>query len=78
MRLCVICGEEMATEAGVPCTFCDGWFHLGRNTTTDERNCGQRSLNFLAEGVCGTLYLCRTCEERLAARGDESEPVMVS
>jgi hypothetical protein len=67
MSVCVICRTPLTSDQGVPCTFCAGWFHLARNTTEGGLSCGRRSLNFLQEGVCGTLYLCRDCDERLAA-----------
>jgi hypothetical protein len=67
MRSCVMCGEGADAETAVPCTFCAGWFHLTRNSTTAGQNCGRRSLNFLQEGACGTLYICRRCDERIAA-----------
>jgi len=69
MHTCVTCRESLSSEAGVPCSFCGGWFHLARNTTEGGLSCGRRSLNFLQEGVCGTLYLCRECDTRLATQG---------
>ncbi len=68
---CIICHTPVVAGTGVPCSFCDGWFHLARNTTEGGESCGRRSLNYLQEGVCGTLYLCRDCDERaaLAATG---------
>jgi hypothetical protein len=70
---CVICRDETDAETSVPCSFCAGWFHLARNSTTAGRNCGRRSLNFLQDGVCGTLYLCRQCDDRLAAGAPPAE-----
>jgi hypothetical protein len=69
-----MCGEGADAETAVPCTFCAGWFHLTRNSTTAGQNCGRRSLNFLQDGTCGTLYICRDCDQRLANGTAPSAP----
>ncbi|HLZ72152.1 MAG TPA: hypothetical protein VKV26_19775 [Dehalococcoidia bacterium] len=63
---CHVCSTVIDEGAGVPCTSCDGWFHLPLNTSTAGAVCGRRTLNYTAEGACGVLYVCAPCEARLA------------
>lgn len=63
---CAVCDEPIAAGAGVPCTFCEGWFHLPLNTSTPGATCGRRTVNYTTEGACGVLYLCAPCEQRQA------------
>lgn len=65
---CVVCGQPVAAGDGVPCSYCEGWFHLPLNTSTAGAVCGRRTLNYTAEGACGVLHICADCERRVAAQ----------
>ena len=65
---CHVCGDAIPAGAGVPCSYCDGWFHLPVNTSTAGTVCGRRTLNYTAEGACGVLHVCSPCEQQLAGQ----------
>ena len=65
---CHVCAGPIKSGGGVPCSYCEGWFHLPFNTSTPGAVCGRRTLNYTTEGACGVLHVCAPCERRLAGQ----------